>query len=272
GDVVTAKSIAGAFAAARKDVTVKAVVLRIDSPGGAAVTSDIIWREVVRTKEAGKPVVASMGGVAASGGYYIAMAADRIVAHPATITGSIGVIGLKPNLDGLYQKIGVNIERFTRGKNAGLLSLSSGLTENGKQRLEALLLAVYDDFVNKAAAGRKMKREQMLELATGRVWSGAKAKTLGLVDELGGLKKAFDLAIDLAGIKGQNVQPVILPREKEFLEMLLSGAADTEALVARRLSARIPGALRNAVPNLAVLESLSQAGALALMPYCILIQ
>jgi protease-4 len=272
GEVITAEAIGKALEKAREDDTVKAVVLRIDSPGGAAVTSDVIWREIVRTEKAGKPVVASLSSVAASGGYYIAVAADKIVAHPASVTGSIGVIGLMPNLAGLYKKIGVNVETFRRGKNAGLMSISTGLSEAERKRVEALIQAVYADFVGKAAAGRDMPRDQMLELATGRVWTAAKAKELGLVDQLGGLKDAYDLAIELAGIKGQNVQPVILPREKDFFEMLLSRAAEGDTHLPLDLPSRLPGPLRGAVPSLEVLQALGRVQALALMPYSLLIR
>lgn len=269
GQVVTAKSIGKALASVRKDDTVKAVVLRINSPGGAAVTSDIIWREVLRTRKAGKTVVASLSSVAASGGYYIAMAADKIVAHPATITGSIGVIGFRPNLAGLYGKIGITTESFTRGKNASLMLLTAEMTDAQRQRIQALLDATYDEFVTKAADGRKMKRAQMLELATGRVWTAVKAKELGLVDELGGLKRAYDLAIELAGLKGQNVQPVILPRQKDFFEMLLSRAAGGAAMLPQKLPVRLPGPLQRLMPALSTLEALSRQNVLTLMPYTI---
>ena len=268
GDIITAEKIAKSLEAVRKDDTVKAVVLRIDSPGGAAVTSDLIWREIHRTKEAGKKVVASLSSVAASGGYYMAMAADKIVAHPTTVTGSIGVVGVRPSLEGLYEKIGVNMETFYRGKNARLLGMSEPLEPEQRDRMQAFLNAIYDEFVAKAAQGRGMDPAKMRALATGRVWTARAAKTLGLVDELGGLKTAFDLAVKLAKLEGRDVQPVVLPREKDFFEMLLSKAAELEAAtLPAGLARRMPGPLGRVVPDPRLLELLCRARALTLMPY-----
>lgn len=270
GEVITAKALGKLLEKAREDKTVKAIVLRVDSPGGAAVTSDIIWREINRTRAAGKKVVASMSSVAASGGYYIAMAADKIVAHPTTITGSIGVVGMKPSLEGLYEKIGIHMETFTRGKNVGTLGTTKPLSDSGRERLQALLTAIYDEFVAKAAKSRGMDPAKLRELATGRVWTGRAAKDLGLVDELGGLKEAYDLAVDLAGLKGKDVEPVILPREKDFFEMLLSGLGEMEsAALPERLLGRVPGPLGRSLPRAQLLQLLSRERVLALMPYLI---
>ena len=277
-NVISYEPIGKAFASARKDPTVKAVVLRIDSPGGSALTSDLIWREVERTRKAGKPVIASMGHVAASGGYYIAMGADEIIAEPTTITGSIGVIGLKPSLGELYTKIKVNMETFQRGKNAGLLSTTKPLSADERVRLEQLIKATYDDFVGKAFAGRKGKGTgnnkltdvaKMRELATGRVWTGKQAKELGLVDELGDLKLAYQRAIAKAGIEGQDVQPVVLPREKNIFEALLGGAAQSRAATEEELAQRLPEPLRRLVPYARLLRTLTRERVLAIMPYCV---
>ncbi len=227
GDTITAGALQKAFRTIRENDTVKAVVLRVDSPGGSALVSDLVWREVERTRKAGKPVVASMSDVAASGGYYIAMGADAIVAQPGTITGSIGVVGGKLVLRGLYDKIGVKKETFSRGRNAGLFSDYAPFSDAERKRVEALMSDIYNDFVHKAALGRNIPHEKMQDLATGRVWSARAAKEVGLVDALGGLREAYDLAVEKAGLKGKDVQPVILPREKSLLEAIFApgGAA-----------------------------------------------
>jgi len=263
GNVVTAAEMRKAFKTIRENPTVKAVVLRVDSPGGSALVSDLIWREVERTRKAGKPVVASMSDVAGSGGYYIAMGADAIVAQPGTITGSIGVLGGKIVLRGLYDKIGVTKETFTRGRNAGVFSDYTPFSAHERERVRALMADIYNDFVHKAALGRKMPHEKMQQLATGRVWSGRAARELGLVDELGGLKRAFDLAVEKAHLKGKDVQPVILPRAKSFLEALLGPSATA---VPPRLPAPMGRIVGRAAPVARVLAALAREHVLALMP------
>jgi len=266
-NVVTAREIGEAFEKARKNDSVKAVVLRVDSPGGSALDSDLIWREVGRTRQAGKPVVASMSDVAGSGGYYIAMAADAIVAQPATITGSIGVIGGKLVLRGLYDKVGITCETFTRGQNAALFSDYAPFSEHERERVHALMGDIYNDFVTKAAAGRKMPIEKMRALATGRVWTARKAKELGLVDSLGGLKEAFELARKKVGLEGKDVQPVILPREKSFLEAIFgpAGPAAHAAPSVKGLPALAP--MLRLLPYVQLVETLSREHVLAVMPY-----
>jgi len=266
GGVVTAAEMRKAFEAIRANPTVRAVVLRVDSPGGSALVSDLIWREVERTRKAGKPVIASMSDVAGSGGYYIAMGADAIVAQPATITGSIGVLGGKLVLRGLYDKIGVKKEMLTRGRNAALFSDYSPFSDHERDRVKALMQDIYADFVHKAALGRKMPDEKMQALATGRVWTARTARELGLVDALGGLREAFDLAAAKAGLKGKDVQPVILPREKSFLEALFGSAGSA---VEPASSALAPRLLHPARPYAALLEALRDGNVLAVMPYLI---
>ena len=264
GSVVTAQALQKAFVKIRENPTVKAVVLRVDSPGGSALVSDLIWREVERTRKAGKPVVASLSDVAASGGYYIGMGSDAIVAQPGTLTGSIGVVGGKVVLRGLYDKMGITRETFTRGRNATLFSDYTPFSDHERKRVEALMGDIYDDFVRKAAQGRNITRERMLGLATGRVWTARAAKELGLVDALGGLREAFDLAVEKAGIKGQDVQPVVLPREKSFLEALLGPQGGA---VQGRLSAALPEPVLHALPYAEILHALTRENVLALMPY-----
>ncbi|MBM4040516.1 MAG: signal peptide peptidase SppA [Planctomycetes bacterium] len=271
GDTITAEGIQKAFRKIRENDTVKAVVLRVDSPGGSALVSDLIWREVERTRKAGKPVVASMSDVAASGGYYIAMGSDAIVAQPATITGSIGVVGGKVVLKGLYDKIGVTKETFTRGRNAGLFSDYAPFSETERKRVEALMADIYNDFVHKAALSRKIPHEKMQELATGRVWSARAAKEVGLVDALGGLREAYDLAVEKAGLKGKDVQPVILPREKSLLEALFApGSAVAPAIAGVPASQLVPLTRTKGGPlPLLALHALAREHLLALMPYFI---
>jgi len=191
-------SVAAAIRAARKDEKVKAVVLRVDSPGGSYVASDTIWREVTVTRQAGKPVVVSMGTVAGSGGYFISCPADVIVAEPATLTGSIGVFGGKAVVAGLLDKVGLTTGAVAHGANARMFSPRVGFTDAERERMTQWLDEVYDDFVGKVSEGRRMTREQVHEVARGRVWTGADGARRGLVDELGGLRRAVDIARDRA--------------------------------------------------------------------------
>ncbi|MFC4588277.1 signal peptide peptidase SppA [Sphaerisporangium corydalis] len=194
GGAMGSDTICAAFRAARRDDNVKAIVFRVDSPGGSYVASDAIWREVVLARKAGKPVIISMGDLAASGGYFVSMAADVIVAQPGTLTGSIGVFGGKPSAAGLLSRIGVNSESVDIGANSGMFSPTRAYSEPQWERVNAWLDRIYDDFVGKVAQGRGLDRDRAHELARGRVWTGADAFSGGLVDELGGLEDAVALA------------------------------------------------------------------------------
>ncbi|MQA94560.1 MAG: signal peptide peptidase SppA [Streptosporangiales bacterium] len=200
GPVMGADTVAAALRAARRDDRVKAIVLRVDSPGGSYTASDTIWREVGQARAAGKPVVVSMGVVAASGGYFVSMGADAIVAQPGTLTGSIGVLGGKPVITELLGRIGVGTDSVQEGANARMFSTSLGFTEAEWARLNGWMDRVYEDFTGKVAAGRGMTRERAHELARGRVWTGADAVANGLVDELGGVERAADEARKRAGL------------------------------------------------------------------------
>ena len=209
---------------ARKDKKVKAVVLRVNSPGGSALTSDIIWREIELTKKE-KPVVVSMGDVAASGGYYIAVGADRIFAEPTTITGSIGVFGTIPNISELAKNIGINAEQVATNKNATEYSLFEPMTPQFRGVVTEGIENVYQTFLSRVAAGRNISMARADSLAQGRVWSGVDAKELGLIDELGSLNDAIASAADLAEITSYSIRRY--PRYKSNFEMLmedLSGA------------------------------------------------
>jgi protease IV len=197
GPTAGSDTVAAALRSAARDDSVGAVVLRVDSPGGSYVASDVIWREVTRL---GKPVVASMGDVAASGGYFVAMGADAIVAQPGTVTGSIGVVAGKVVTTGLLDRLGVGTDAVAEGRQARMFSPRVGFDADQWRRLEEWLDRVYADFVGKVADARKLTRERAHELARGRVWTGADAYERGLVDELGGLHRAAELARQRAGL------------------------------------------------------------------------
>lgn len=188
-----------------KDKNVKAIVLRVDSPGGSALTSDIIWREIELTKKH-KPVVVSMGNVAASGGYYISCNADRIFAEPTTITGSIGVFGAVPNLREFVNNMGIHSDIVSTHKNSFDYSIFQPMTENTKNVITESIENIYDVFLTRVANGRGMTKEQVNEVAQGRVWTGTDAKRLGLVDEIGGLEDAIAYAAELGKTEKYNLQ------------------------------------------------------------------
>jgi len=203
---------------ARKDKSIAAVVFRVDSPGGSAVASDIIWREVALAKKE-KPFVVSMSDVAGSGGYWVSMSAHKIVAQPQTLTGSIGVISGKFNLVKLYEKLGITSEKLTFGKRADLFSTYKKLTREERNFLKKEILWVYDKFLTKVAEGRTLSKEDVDKIARGRVWTGSQAKEQGLVDELGGLSRALELAKELAGIPvDEEVRLVIRPKKISFFD------------------------------------------------------
>src|SRR6516165_12754558 len=202
GGSIGSDTVAAALRSATSDERVRAVLLRVNSPGGSAVASDTIWREVVRTRAAGKPVVVSMSDVAASGGYYISMAADVIVAQPGTLTGSIGVITGKPVLTEAMDRIGITTDSVSVGRGATMFSPTHPFSDEEWQRINAWLDSLYRDFTEKAAAGRRMPVERMHELARGRVWTGADAEANGLVDDIGGLQAAAEIARRRAGLPG----------------------------------------------------------------------
>jgi protease-4 len=214
------ETIAKAIKKVRLDDKYKAIVLRINSPGGSAMASDIIWREVVLAKKA-KPVIVSMGSVAASGGYYIAAPADVIVAEPNTITGSIGVFGILMNAKELLNnKLGINVETVKFGEYADLGSVDRPLTTAERAIIQRGVDRIYDDFITKVAEGRKLKKEQVDSIAQGRVWAAIDAKKIGLVDEFGGLDKALEIAKTKAKISDCRV--INFPEMKDPLETFIA--------------------------------------------------
>lgn len=204
-----------------KDSSVKAVVLRVDSPGGGVAPAQEIYEEVIKLK-AKKKVVVSMGSVAASGGYYISSPADKIVANAGTLTGSIGVIMELPNFEGLMEKIGVKTQIIKSGKHKDIASAFRSMTEEERKILQTLLDDVHDQFIRAVSDSRGMEYETIKELADGRIFTGRKAKELGLVDELGNLEYAIKLAGKLGGIKGE--PHVVSKKEKfSFWDLLIGG-------------------------------------------------
>lgn len=210
-----------------KDPSIKAIVLRIDSPGGAVAPSQEIYEEVRRAVTK-KKIVVSMGSVAASGGYYIASPASRIVANPGTLTGSIGVIMEIPNLEGLLNKIGVKTEVIKSGRHKDMASVFRGIKEEERQILQGVLDNVHDQFIIAVADGRKMLRDDVKKIADGRVFTGEQALKAGLVDELGSLEDAVKAAAKLSGIKGE--PEVITKKEKFSVINLLRGKVPKEFL------------------------------------------
>ena len=280
GDIVTGKGsddnigstkFAEAIRKARLDEKVKAVVLRINSPGGSSLASDIIYREVLLTKKV-KPIIASMSDVAASGGYYIAMACDTIVAHPNTITGSIGVFGVLPNIQPLLaDKLGITVDRVTTGKFSDLPTITRPLTEFEKRTLQEEVNRIYADFTSKAALGRHMPVERLRRLASGRVWSGLEAKNNGLVDVLGDYQDALNIAAARAHLKADDFRVQRLPRQKSALEGFVSmfSGDDNEAAKTRAIKAEL-GPL---YPAYAQYQQLMQMrGVQARLPYSLDIQ
>jgi len=214
-------SVAAAFRAAIEDKRVKAILFRVDSPGGSYVASDTIWRETVRAREAGKPLIVSMGNVAGSGGYFVAMAADKIVAQPGTITGSIGVVAGKTVTAGLRAKVGVSTQELHTSSNATLFTDAMDYTPEEWDRLQAFLDRAYDDFTAKVAAGRGLAIDTVLAVAKGRIWTGDDAKGLGLVDELGGYLTALRLVREAIGRPAEaplRIKP--FPRQQPLLSRL----------------------------------------------------
>ncbi|GAA4374207.1 signal peptide peptidase SppA [Hymenobacter koreensis] len=225
---------------ARLDDKVKAIVLRINSPGGSALASDVIYREVMLARAAKKPVIASMSDVAASGGYYIAMGCDTIVAHPNTITGSIGVFGVLPNLGPLLSdKLGITVDRVTTGKFSDVPTVTRRLTPFEQQTLQREVERTYADFTSKAAKGRNMPVERLRRLASGRVWSGIEAKERGLVDVLGSYDDALAIAARRAGLKQDDYRVQNLPRRKSAFESLLSMFGSSEEAEARAMKSQL---------------------------------
>lgn len=252
-----------------KDDNVKAIVLRVDSPGGSALASDIIWREIELTKKH-KPVVVSMGNLAASGGYYIACNANKIFAEPTTITGSIGVFGAVPNFRGLTNNMGIYSDIVSTHKNSAEYSVFQPMTESFKGVITESIENIYDTFLQRVADGRGMTKEQVNEVAQGRVWTGTDAKRLGLVDEIGGLEDAIAYAAELGKTEKYNLQS--FPVFEKTLEEYFSESSPfplmktRESLIKEEIGEE----------NYRIIEQIrnmnSRKGVQAIMPYEIIIR
>ncbi|MDE3156793.1 MAG: signal peptide peptidase SppA [Acidobacteriota bacterium] len=272
GAVVGSTSLIDDIRAVRRDSSIRAVVLRINSPGGSATASDAIWRalEVSRKEQPDRPLVVSMSDLAASGGYYIALPAQVIVAQPGTLTGSIGIFGGKMVTGGTFQKLGAAIDAVSVGKYAQMNSPARPYTPEEQAKLEQQLQAFYDQFVEKAAAARHKTPEQIDAIGQGRVWTGQQAKANGLVDELGGLDRAIAIAKARAKIPaGQSVQLVTYPARPSLFQMLArpfggSGESAVLSTFFTRSEQRAMGAVA------APLALFRRGEPLALMPYAFL--
>jgi len=265
-NILGADDLTRAFRLAQADKSVRAILFRIDSPGGSAVAAETIWAAVRRAREAGKPVIVSMGDVAGSGGYYVAAPADKIVAEPATLTGSIGVVAGKLVFGGLLKKLGGNWDSVQIGANASIFSLMEDFSPSERERLEAVLDSIYGTFKSRVAEGRKLDDAAVEAVAKGRVWSGADASTRGLVDALGGFRTALDLAKQAAGVPAeQDVTLKPYPTPKTAGELLLArlrGGSDEDD--ESRLPARMIAFLRVSAERLGL--ALAPPGALTMRP------
>lgn len=264
GEVMGSETVTRAFRTAVDDAAVQAILFRVDSPGGSYVASDAIWHETVRAREAGKPVIVSMGNVAGSGGYFVSMSADRIVAHPGTLTGSIGVVAGKLVTRDMWNELGITWGEVSLGENAGLYSSLKGYDASEKERFEAWLDRVYDDFTGKVARGRNLTPEAVEAAARGRVWTGAQALEHGLVDTLGGYPVALSAVREALSLEDD--APIRLkrfPAPKSLVESLIASLSEGAATF--QAAGRV---LQVAEPAVRAMESLGmgEAGVLRMIP------
>ncbi len=271
GEMVGSDTIVEAVNDAANDKSIKAIVLRVDSPGGSALASDLMWYALENAK-AKKPVVVSMGDVAASGGYYIACNANKIVAQPSTVTGSIGVFLGKPVVKGLYDWLGVTNEYILRGKNAGLFRETEKWTPEERAKMVDQTNSIYfDNFIPKVAKGRGKSVEEANTLGQGRVWTGTQAKANGLIDEFGGLEKAIDIAKQLANLPAdKDVKRVILPAPRPLLESLFGGEALAQSREEQTRAAileALPADVRRSFRYASLFDRMQNGEAMLLMPF-----
>jgi protease-4 len=264
-------TVAKALNDAAADKTLKAIVLRVDSPGGSGLASDIIWHAVEAANQK-KPVVVSMSDVAASGGYYISASAAKIIAQPSTITGSIGVVAGKPVMRGFYDWLGISNEYVLRGKTAGMFRETEKFSDEERAKFEDWIKTTYyQDFVPKVAKGRNKDAQFVDSVGQGRVWTGAQAKERGLVDDFGGLDKAIEVAKQLAKIPAdKGVERVILPYPTTFLQELLSGGSDnsnTQIEQQRAVFAAMPEDARRALRYMQLMDKMKNGESMFLMPF-----
>jgi protease-4 len=272
GSMVGSDTVVGAVNDAANDSSIKAIVLRVDSPGGSALASDLMWKALEDAK-AKKPVVVSMSDVAASGGYYIACNANKIVAEPSTITGSIGVFMGKPVVKGFYDWLGVSNEYVMRGKNAGIFRETEKWTPEERTKMEEGANNIYfNNFLPKVAKGRNMDQEKANSLGQGRVWTGTQAKANGLIDEFGGLEKAIEIAKQLANLPAdRDVRRVVLPAPRPFFETLLGAPEESQTTAdqkaQRALAESLPEDMRRVFRYAELFDRMKKGEAMLMLPF-----
>lgn len=274
GEMVGADTIVKAVNDAAADASIKAIVLRVDSPGGSALASDLMWHALENAK-AKKPVVVSMGDVAASGGYYIACNANKIVAEPTTVTGSIGVFLGKPVLKGFYDWIGVTNEYVTRGKNSGIFREDQKWTTEERAKMQTQAEKIYfNDFLPKVAKGRNKTVEEINTIGQGRVWTGVQAKANGLIDEFGGLEKAIEIAKQLANLPAdKDVRRVAYPEARSFFDEYFASdddgaSTETEEFRAKKAIAdSLPADVRRSFRYAELFDRMQRGEAMTMMPF-----
>jgi protease IV len=272
GSMVGSDTIVAAVNDAANDNSIKAIVLRVDSPGGSALASDLMWYALENAK-AKKPVVVSMSDVAASGGYYIACNANKIVAEPTTITGSIGVFMGKPVVKGFYDWLGISNEYVMRGKNSGIFRETEKWTPAERAKMEDGANNIYfNNFLPKVAKGRNKTHEEVNTLGQGRVWTGTQAKANGLIDEFGGLEKAIDIAKELAGLPAdKDVRRVVLPAPRPFFETLFGSPEETETSADEKakaaLAASLPEDVRRVFRYAELFDRMQRGEAMMMLPF-----
>ena len=271
GEMIGSDTFIKAINDAAEDSSVKAIILRVDSPGGSALASDLMWHALENAK-AKKPLVVSMADVAASGGYYISCNADKIVAEPSTVTGSIGVFMGKPVVKGLYDWLGVTNEYVMRGKNAGIFRETEKWTPAERAKMEEQTNKIYyDDFVPKVAKGRNKSPEDVNSIGQGRVWTGAQAKQNGLIDEFGGLEKAIEIAKNLAKIPAEKqVKRIIFPTPRSFLRDWFGGDDDSTFAQTKQeetLLKAMPEDARKSLRFAKILDQMKDGKAMLMLPY-----
>jgi protease-4 len=260
--VMASETVSNAIRDAALDPEVSAIILRLNSPGGSPLASDLIWRAVRSAQDGGKPVIVSMSDAAASGGYYVACAADKIVSQPETLTGSIGVFILRPALGGLLEKVGIGVEPITRGARADLLLSSDALTPGTRDVLRKDIASVYELFLTRVSEGRGLSRDAVDGVGQGRVWTGAQALEIGLVDALGGIPEAVALAKEEVGIAPEDDAVLVTyPTPKPLAEQI--AALFNQATIEAAWPAPVPEGLRRLFGTLA---PFAQGGVVLLPP------
>ena len=272
GSMVGSDTVVAAVNDAASDTSIKAIVLRVDSPGGSALASDLMWHALENAK-AKKPVVVSMSDVAASGGYYIACNATKIVAEPSTITGSIGVFMGKPVVKGFYDWLGISNEYVMRGKNSGIFRETEKWTPEERAKMEEGANNVYfNNFLPKVAQGRNMDAERANSLGQGRVWTGTQAKENGLIDEFGGLEKAIDVAKQLANLPAdKDVRRVVFPAPRPFFETIFGNPEETQTTAEQKaqqaLAESLPEDMRRVFRYADLFDRMKRGEAMLMMPF-----